>query len=273
MLGETRPRRRPAECPPRPLSSRRLMRPQSVAGRRPAHRSGRCTTSPRDCAPAAARRARAVRAEGISLRSAADLKRRPRSACSCNDLNPTTAPPMAPVTYTSSPGRAPARVSTRRGLTDPIAVTSIISGPGDRVMLPPTIATRCRAASAEQSVDDAIDDSDSSCVWQHEREQRGARLGAHRREVAEVDGQRPMPDGVVAARIADRNARLQPVRRWSARRARRAPARITAASSPGPTRTQDGVARRAVMRAMSACSPMSETVRLLTVHRTRAVGA
>ena len=34
----------------------------------------------------------------------------------------------------------------------------------------------------------------------------------------------------------------------------------TAASSPGPTTTHDGTARRLVMRAMSACSPRSPTV-------------
>ena len=33
-------------------------------------------------------------------------------------------------------------------------------------------------------------------VGQHQRQQRRARRGAHRREVAEVDRQRPVPDGI-----------------------------------------------------------------------------
>ena len=125
----------------------------------------------------------------------------------------------------------------------------------------------------DQSVDDSIDDGHLQLVGQHEREQRRARRGAHRSEIAEIDRERPMPDRV---------RRHEPPIEMNAfnlcvggQHVERAALRLesTAASSPGPTRTQDGVARRAVMRAMSACSPMSETVRLLTAHRTRTVGA
>ena len=48
----------------------------------------------------------------------------------------------------------------------------------------------------DQSVDDSIHDSNFQLVWQHEREERGSWLGAHRREIAEIDSQRPMPDGI-----------------------------------------------------------------------------
>ncbi len=48
----------------------------------------------------------------------------------------------------------------------------------------------------DQPVDDAIDDLDVEAVRQHERQQRRARRRPHRGEIAEVHGQRAMPDGI-----------------------------------------------------------------------------
>ena len=50
-------------------------------------------------------------------------------------------PPSAPVTSSTSPGRAPLRVSGPRAVVRPIAVTEIASGPSHVFVSPPAIAT------------------------------------------------------------------------------------------------------------------------------------
>ena len=109
-----------------------------------------------------------------------------------SDSSPVAALPSVPVTYTSSPGLAPARVSTRRGRTLPVAVTSIVNGPVVRVMFPPTSATRYRAASANRpsTIPSSVPTSRSSGSTQ--RQQRRPWLGAHRCEVTQIDRKRPV---------------------------------------------------------------------------------
>ncbi len=73
-----------------------------------------------------------------------------------------------------------------------MAVTSIVNGPGVRVMFPPTSATRYRAASAStpSTIPSSVPTSSSSGSTQ--RQQRRAWLGAHRREVTQIDRKRPV---------------------------------------------------------------------------------
>ena len=84
----------------------------------------------------------------------------------------------------------------RRRPTVPVAVTSTISGPGDREMLPPITATRCDPGERKHSVEHAVDDGHVERVGQHQRQKRGAGPRAHRRQVAQIDRERAVPDGV-----------------------------------------------------------------------------
>ena len=84
----------------------------------------------------------------------------PRSCCS--QARPAAAPPTDPDTYSSSPARPPERVSTFRRLAVPDTVTSITSGPGDRVTLPPTRCVPVRAASARKASSSASSSASGS---------------------------------------------------------------------------------------------------------------
>ena len=96
----------------------------------------------------------------------------------------------------ASPGLAPARDRIRRGLTDPSAVTSTTSGPGDRVMLPPISAVAVPGSQAQETVEQTVERVDKCAIWQRQRQQCRARLSAHRRQIAQVHRQRPMADRV-----------------------------------------------------------------------------
>ena len=176
--------------------------------------------------------------------------------------SPARAAPMLPLTKTMSPGRAPARVSTRRGLYVPMTITSTTSGPGERDRFPPTTVVSCRRASA------------SSPSTRPSNSVSGRRPGMASESVARR--------GV--APIAARSLKLTASARWpmaplgTNRRSKCTPSTdasvvmtsssfrfglTTAPSSPGPTRSQSGArGRRLVIRSISSCSPRSATVTL-----------
>ena len=87
-----------------------------------------------------------------------------------------------------------------------------------------------------------------------------AREGSpHRREVTQVHRQRPMSNRI---RRHEATIEVDPVHLRVGRQdvERSAVRPMTAASSPGPTTTHEGIDTRDLMRAMSARSPMSNCV-------------
>ncbi len=97
--------------------------------------------------------------------------------------------------------------------------------------------------------------SRGECVGQHQRQQRRAGPGAHGRQVAQIDGERAVSDGV---RRHEPAVEVDAVDQRVGREDVEVPRSglTTAASSPGPTTTHEGMASREVMRSMSARSPM-----------------
>ena len=95
------------------------------------------------------------------------------------------------------PAARPRASAPAARLTVPTTVTSIISGPGDRVRLPPTTCSRCACARAPRTRRRcASKSSQRQRRRQRQREQRQPRRRAHRRQVAQVDRQRAVADGV-----------------------------------------------------------------------------
>ena len=58
-----------------------------------------------------------------------------------------------------------------------MTVTSTMSGPGDRVMLPPARVTRRLGRELEQPVEQAVDVADVRLDRKHQRQQRKPRSG------------------------------------------------------------------------------------------------
>ena len=102
---------------------------------------------------------------------------------------------MAPVTYSSSPGFAPERVSTCRRL----AVPATVSIEHQRPIRSGEVTADDRHAvfdgQGDQAGDHLFEVGDRECMRKRQRQQRQPRCRAHRREIAQVDRQGPVPDG------------------------------------------------------------------------------
>src|SRR4051812_27596783 len=176
--------------------------------------------------------------------------------------NPARAAPTAPVTHSSSPGRPPRRVSTRRGRTLPVSVTSTISGPGERVTLPPASVTLLSRASSKKpssracsaaASNDAGSASESSAI-------RGAAPIAATSDTLTASAFQPTSYGVLK-----RQSKCTPSTSASVVSTSSAPRSgfATAASSPMPIWSQEGEGwSRAWISAMTWRSPRSEIVAL-----------
>ena len=154
---------------------------------------------------------------------------------------PAAAPPGLPVTYNSSPGRAPPRVSTLRGRTKPISVTSTITGPGDSRDVAARERDLMRPGDRQKPVDQRVEVIGRQVARQGQREQRHPRRGAHGRDVRQIDRKRLPADVGGGAEAAIEVDCLRPGRPSSGPRARRAPVppprhrrRCRRAAMPGP---------------------------------------
>ena len=92
-----------------------------------------------------------------------------------------------------SPARAPERRSATAGGTNPS--TSIVTTSGPDTVSPPTSATPWRSASAYKPSAKPASQRSSECGIESD-EQRPCGFGAHRGQVAQIHGQRLMPDRV-----------------------------------------------------------------------------
>ena len=75
----------------------------------------------------------------------------------CRAMSARRASPSVPLTYTSSPGRAPLRSKACRAGTSPKTVMQMFSGP--RVVSPPTSSHPCASASASRPCEKAASQS------------------------------------------------------------------------------------------------------------------
>ena len=150
----------------------------------------------------------AVRRPGAAVRAGDNGSRTPRTArgagrpsrraaLRCSIASPAAASPTQPVTYTSSPGRAP-RAGERPARFHRADGGDVDrpAGPGVRVMLPPRMAVRWAAACTQEAVDETVEHGGRQVGRQRQREQSRPRFRAHRGQVAEIHGQRPVADGV-----------------------------------------------------------------------------
>ena len=139
-----------------------------------------------------------TRGSGLRYRLTQASVAQPAAACGAawSLCKPTAASPSVPVTYTSSPGRAPARVSTLRGLADPMRRDVECERPGRLRDVAADQRDAVRRGERQQTVEQLLERGDVQGRRQREREQRGVRRCAHRRQIAQVDGQRAMSDRI-----------------------------------------------------------------------------
>src|SRR6185503_11920901 len=176
----------------------------------------------------------------------------PHSASAVN----AAALPGKPVTATTSPGFAPARVHAAPGSTSPSSASVAESGPSAVARLPPTIAApsaastraHARSSSRHSACDQAAGTTSESSA------QRGSAAIAARSERFATASRAPASAGVRRSR---RKCRPSTNASVVATRSRPSRTRSTAASSPGPTTTPSPAGSAASSAAMRSNSPPS----------------